>query len=272
MENQETLTASANELASAVEQRRQELGIVVPDSDGWVRYAVPASLPPAAMAAAEERLRREEEAREAAMHSERVATLIRSAGPRYTPCRLANFELESPKAEHRAAKAAAVKALNEYASTVKDRRSAREGIVLYGAVGTGKDHLAFAIARAAVLAGFSVRWLNGQDWFGQVRDSMDNGTSEDSIVGRIANADFTVISDPLPPIGNLTPHQATMLYRAVDDRYNAGKPTIVTLNVKDDDEADQRLGEATWDRLCHGAWKIRCHWPSYRKPAREVNP
>jgi DNA replication protein DnaC len=264
MDNPETA------IVAEIERRRQEQGIVLAE---YAPITMPTSwtLGPAYIEAAEARLRNQEAAQEALQQSERVSALVRAAGPRYTPCRLGNFELDG-KPEHRAAKAAAVKALSDYAATVKDRRAAREGIVLYGAVGTGKDHLAFAVARAAVLAGFSVRWLNGQDWFGQVRDGMDSGTSEESIVGRIANADFAVISDPLPPIGNLTTHQSTMLYRAIDDRYNAGKPTIVTLNVKDDNEADTRLGEATWDRLCHGAWKIRCHWPSHRKPAREVNP
>jgi DNA replication protein DnaC len=62
-----------------------------------------------------------------------------------------------------------------------------------------------------------------------------------------------------------------MLYRAVEARYAAGKPTIVTVNVANDGEADLRLGAPTWDRLCHGAGKIKCEWPSYRQPAFEVS-
>jgi DNA replication protein DnaC len=68
----------------------------------------------------------------------------------------------------------------------------------------------------------------------------------------------------------LTPFQASMLYRLVDARYVRGKPTIVTVNVNDDAEGDRRMGEATWDRLCHDSWKVFCDWPTHRKPAREI--
>lgn len=191
--------------------------------------------------------------------------LMADVGDRYAACRLSNFDATLP-AQRRVRDA-----LAKYCEQIRERHAKRQGLVLYGPVGTGKDHLAFAVARAAVLAGLSVKWLNGQDWFGQVRDAMDGDTSEAALIRRIAARDFAVISDPLPPIGNLTQHQATMLYRAVESRYAAGKPTIVTVNVASDGEADLRLGAATWDRLCHGAGKIKCEWPSYRVPAFEVS-
>jgi hypothetical protein len=56
----------------------------------------------------------------------------------------------------------------------------------------------------------------------------------------------------------------------VHARYIRGVPTICTVNVNDDAEADERFSVPTWDRLCDGAWKIRCAWESYRKPSREL--
>jgi hypothetical protein len=70
----------------------------------------------------------------------------------------------------------------------------------------------------------------------------------------------------------LTTYQAGWLYRAIDRRYSTrGKVTIVTVNVANDAEADKRMGAATWDRLCHGAWRVRCEWPSFRQARRNVN-
>jgi DNA replication protein DnaC len=191
-----------------------------------------------------------------------LARLERQAGQRYAKCTLENFEQTSDK--HRAV----MVALFEYRRNLPKRNG--EGLVLYGPVGTGKDHLAFAIARSACEQGYTVEWLYGQDWFGQIRDAMDGDTTEDAMLRRLTRPDLLVLSDPLPPVGNLTQHQSTMLYRAVAARYFDGKPTIATLNVASDEEADERIGAPTWDRLCDGAWKICCRWPSYRKPAREI--
>lgn len=190
----------------------------------------------------------------------RVLELARQAGERYTTCRLHTFKATTDQQRK------VITALCEYI----DRPNRGEGLVLYGPCGTGKDHLAFSVAGKEAYDGTEVIWLNGQDWYGQVRDAMDEDVTEASLIYRISRPALAVISDPLPPIGNLTQHQATMLYRVVQARYQAGKPTIVTVNVASDQEADERLGVPTWDRLCDGAWKLFCNWPSFRKPAREV--
>lgn len=210
-----------------------------------------------------EQIAREEARHAAELEREaqaRVAALVLQAGERYVKCRLSTFNVTTSQ------QTKIIAALKDY--VVRVNRS--EGLVLYGPCGTGKDHLAFAIAGKEAWNGTEVVWLNGQDWFGQVRDAMDGDTTEVSLVNRLARPAMAVISDPLPPVGNLTPHQATMLYRVVQARYQAGKPTIVTVNVSSDAEADERLGVPTWDRLCDGAWKFFCNWPSHRKPAREV--
>lgn len=256
-----TASVTEDELVAEIAAKRREFADNEPRT---IRFPAIEAASPEAIAAAEARYAAAEADAKRRDEGERTKALMDGAGDRYRNCRLSNFRVEHP------AQKPVVEALTTYCQTVTERAKAAEGVVLYGPVGTGKDHLAFAVARAAVLAGFSVRWLNGQDWFGQIRDAMDDDTSEASLVKRISLSDFAVISDPLPPIGNLTQHQATMLYRAIEARYRAGKPTIVTVNVIDDDNADTRLGTPTWDRLCHGTWKVQCAWPSYRKPAREI--
>jgi len=148
------------------------------------------------------------------------------------------------------------------------------GLVLFGPVGTGKDHLAVAAidVRVQASSAASALFMNGREFVGEVRDRIGDDLPEASLISRFASPDVLLISDPLPPVGDLTQHQADMLYRVVESRYSAGKVTCCTLNVADDSEADRRLGAATWDRLCHGAWKIHCRWASHRKPAMELRP
>lgn len=144
--------------------------------------------------------------------------------------------------------------------------------MLFGPVGTGKDHLAVGVLAAAVGADLSVDAINGQDWYGQLRDRISDRESdtEASFIASLVRPDVLLISDPLPTIGVLTQHQATMLYRVVDDRYSRCKATVVTLNVENADEAEQAIGATTWDRLCSGAWIVSCRWASARKPLRVV--
>lgn len=202
--------------------------------------------------------RRQEDRRRAEVH-ERFGELVRSAGARYRVCTLENFECHH--AQHKAVLA------NVLAYVAAD---CPENLILYGPVGTGKDHLAFAVCREAIRSGKTVRWINGQNWFGAVRDAMDTDKSEASLIAELVRPDLLCLSDPLPPVGALTQFQATMLYRLIDARYSRGVPTVCTLNVANDAEADDRIGVATWDRLCHGAYKLRCQWPSYRTPRVEA--
>lgn len=163
-------------------------------------------------------------------------------------------------------------ACQEFSASIRDRCAAGENLLLYGPVGTGKDHLAFAVCWWAVMAGDveSAGWANGQAWFGKVRDAIDDETPEAAIIAAALRPQIFVISDPQPPIGTLTQHQASMLYRLIDARYCARKTTIVTINVANDEEADKRLGAATWDRVNDRAWKCFCSWESARKPARVI--
>jgi DNA replication protein DnaC len=159
--------------------------------------------------------------------------------------------------------------LREYVADLPARLRSGEGVLLYGPVGTGKDHLALGIVREALLTHrHTARRINGVDWYGAVRDAMDTSQTEKSLVAELASPQWLIVSDPLPPFDALTNHQASMLYRVIDKRREDGKPTIVTVNVVDGAEGARRMGAATWDRLKDRAWVFACAWDSYRKPAR----
>ena len=255
----------AIELAAILAQRRKELGIDEPgDAPQLAVPRLPPSISPERQAELDAIRDREQADDMNRRRNDSWRELVSAAGHRYEKCRLSTFKAS------RREQVKVIEALLEYTGDIQSRCNDGTGIVLYGPCGTGKDHLAFGVAREVVGAFKSVAWLNGQDWYGKIRDAMDDETPEAALINRIAKPDFAFISDPLPPIGNLSQHQATMLYRAIEARYAARRPTIVTVNVATDEEADNRLGVPTWDRICDGAWKIKCAWPSYRKPAREV--
>ena len=113
---------------------------------------------------------------------------------------------------------------------------------------------------------FSIRWVNGADMFGDARDLISDGGSEKDFVRRLVLPSVLYISDPVPPSGSITEFQASLLFRILDGRYSAGKPTIATVNVASRAELDTRIGSQNSDRLRDGALCVPCAWSSYRKP------
>ena len=153
-----------------------------------------------------------------------------------------------------------------------DRVRRGEGVVLYGPVGTGKDHLAIGVLAVAVGSDMSVCAVNAQDWYGRLRDRMsaERGESEAELIRELVRPELLLLSDLVPPIGGLSAYQAMLLYRLLDDRYSRRRVTLATLNVETVDEAEEAIGATSWDRLCDGAWLIACQWASKRKPERVV--
>lgn len=251
-----------------LDQRRRELGVVDPPLKKAISSLMRNPVPSVKIEMSRP-TQEEADQRELAMRREAcIRDLVNRAGARYRDCRLNNFVAKTDYQKKVIAR------LGKYIENFKEHVAAGEGLVLYGPVGTGKDHLAFSIAGHMAWHGpMTASWLNVQDWFGTVRDAMDSGRRERDLISDISNPSILVLSDPSPPIGQLTQHQCSMLYRAVDARYTCvNKITIVTVNVASDEEADNKLGAATWDRLCHKAIKIACQWRSYRSPKEEMKP
>lgn len=184
----------------------------------------------------------------------------------YWGCSLDSFDAPTPAHQE------VLAACREYCDDLPGRLDRSENVLLYGPCGTGKDHLALAIVRAQIRAlGHESSWVFCADWFGRIRDAMDGEqTTERQLIDELSSTRWLILSDPLPPVGNLTPHQATMLFRVMDARAKQRCVTITTINVKDGGEAVARMGASTWDRMKHNAWVIACNWASNRKPLRTV--
>ena len=146
-----------------------------------------------------------------------------------------------------------------------ERISRGDGVIFYGTVGTGKDHLLAWLLYQAAHHGFESMWLNGQEFFGTLRDRMEAGLGEGQYLGDLAKPTVLGISDPVPAVGKPTPWNILQLYRLLDRRYRAMKPTWISMNAINLEDADSKLSTPVFDRLRDSAELIPCFWPSYRE-------
>lgn len=144
--------------------------------------------------------------------------------------------------------------IREYAGAIEANCAIGRNVVLYGPVGTGKDHLLASLSRDAILeAGLSVWWSTGA-----------NVSDMNNVRG--GGSGVVYISDPAPP-GGASYNAAKNLYKIVDSAYRDSRPVWISINAKDRKQAAEMLGMQVIDRIWdERAVALHCNWPSYRRP------
>ncbi len=197
-----------------------------------------------------------------------VRKLAAKRGIRYGPdrCSLERFEVYDQKQR---VVLAALAGIVERLDTVV---TAGDGLILYGTAGTGKDHLLTAILYAVARSGRSVGWVNGQEVFGDFRDRMDSGKTDEEAFRALCAPDVLGISDLIPTAGKVNAWDLGYLYRLLDRRYCNLKPTWVSLNALTLEELDGHLTTPIADRLREGATALECKWQSFRERKKGGKP
>ena len=191
---------------------------------------------------------------------EKVWELITQTGRDYARATFESFTLY-PGLADKQKQLAVYKALRKFCCSEKPGN-----LILYGSVGTGKDHLGIAALKIYIMRGVGVSWLNGVDLYLRLRETFGRAsmTSEHSMLREYKNAELLLISDPLPSVGGASAHKIDALYAIVDHRSRKKLSTWVTMNVDSLREANALLGAPVFDRLAQGALTLKCQWQSYR--------
>ena len=117
----------------------------------------------------------------------------------------------------------------EYAENWQKHFEKGEGLYIEGTNGTGKTHLAAAIAIDLLMKGVPVICKTSSDILQDIRKAYDcKDVSEETIVDMYKNVDLLVIDD----LGKepCTEWSVSMFYSIINDRYEDMKPTIITTN------------------------------------------
>ena len=148
----------------------------------------------------------------------------------------------------------------DFKSLDKIEREGR-GLYLQGPNGTGKTRAASSIALAYIAKGRSVHFTSGGRVLSRLRDVMRSDEAEADVFAELTSPDLLVVDD----LGkeNQTPWAVSMIYMAIDDRYNTQKPVVVTSNYSKRElvarlsqDGDRSAAEAIVSRLSEMSTKV----------------
>ena len=189
---------------------------------------------------------------------------------RYTECHFPSYEPTNPSQTQ--AKKFAERFTFEFPAV-------DQGILLMGAVGVGKTHLAVSILKGLTeRGGFSCLFYEFGSLLKEIQDSYNafTHTSELAVLSPVLNADVLVLDE----LGASKPTdwvRDTMAH-IINTRYNDKKHTIFTTNYLDDRQGNEetledRIGIRQRSRLFEMCKTIEIKGADYRKTkyARSIN-
>jgi len=186
--------------------------------------------------------------------------LARKIGKRHATCTLDNFVAETDPQRD------VLAAAKRYRDELRQRVERGSNLLIFGPVGTGKDHLMVSLLRDGVLtASASADWVNGLRLFRQLRDVIGGNKGEEKLIRHLAKPDVLAISDPSSNGDEITPFQRTFLQDLIDERYRQLRSTWLTINAAGRDGMESVLGVPTVSRLGQDCLAIHCDWTDHRR-------
>ena len=152
-------------------------------------------------------------------------------------------------------------------------RATEDGLFFYGNFGTGKTHLAVAIA-VHVIRNKCIYAVLGTliELLSQVKETYDSkgNATEQEVVRKFKNCDLLVIDD----LGkeSITDWGLSQLYDIVNHRYENCKPIVITTNYTDDElinrlsakSCDKKTAQAIVSRLHEICYPVEFQWGDIR--------
>ncbi|QTR47483.1 ATP-binding protein [Thiothrix litoralis] len=154
----------------------------------------------------------------------------------------------------------AVDECRAYADDFQRNRDEGNCVVLYGNPGNGKNHLATALVRQVVEAGFSALIITARDYLEEVWGK--DFSQKKALIAGFTGVDLLVIDEIEKTSSGKAAHDE--FFALINARYLAELPTVVISNLPIKG-IEAHMGEMAFDRLRQGDRRaILFNWGSYR--------
>ena len=152
-----------------------------------------------------------------------------------------------------------------YAENVRGLVSERQSLIFVGDYGRGKTQAAMLILSHAHRAGYTVGRVKWGQFGRQVRATYnrDSTLTEDALISTLVMPDLLLLDD-IGAADKHSDHNERLLTAVIDERYDRGRPTIITTNLGRA-ELETHLGGRAFSRMWNNADIIIFDGPNYRE-------
>ncbi|MEI8598893.1 ATP-binding protein [Vibrio sp. M60_M31a] len=142
-----------------------------------------------------------------------------------------------------------------------------KNFIFSGSTGTGKNHLACAMANALMTRNKTVLVITVAELMMKIRDKYNrqSNVTEAQFLKYLSQVDLLVLDEV--GVQRMNDHEAIMINTIIDSRYTNEKATGILTNLKSDD-LTQVLGARVMERLLENCEWVSFTWESFRKQVR----